>query len=130
MFIARIVFAVMGVLFVIAAQAAAPGLDFGAGPPTIRGFSPGTKIAWMAMVRERVNDRSHMTVLRGVEPVTANGTLTVDRADRDFSRSIWLVAEVDGTGVLSAGAPLYPPSPEAVEVRAVKGESTISVRSP
>lgn len=109
MSIVRILSALTGILFVVVAHAAAPGLEFGAGPPKIHGLAPGTKVAWMTMVRERVRGRSHMTVLRGVEPVTPNGDLAVDRPDRDFSRSIWLLSELDSNTVVQAGAPQYPP---------------------
>jgi len=104
--------------------------DFAGGPPSVRGLARGTKIAWMGMLRERAGGRSRMTVLRGVEPVTPDGHLTVGRTDRDFSRSIWLVAELDGPAVLQGGAPGYPAARDSIAVRAVNGEAVITVHSP
>ncbi|HYH10316.1 MAG TPA: hypothetical protein VEK11_24925 [Thermoanaerobaculia bacterium] len=106
-----------------------PRMEFGAGPPKIRGIAVGTRIAWIAMLRERIAGQSHMTILRGVEPVTPNGDLALDRADRDFSRSLWLIAELTGPAVVRDSAPQYAPTAASIFVRAVKDEETITVHA-
>jgi hypothetical protein len=117
-------------LFISALSVAAdPTFDLTSRPPRIEGFAVGTKVVWMAMVRERVDDQSQMTILRGHQTIDASGKLEVDRLDRDFTRSLWILAEVGGTTAVRGSAPGYDPLNAEIVVRAEKGADRLTIQS-
>lgn len=106
-----------------------PAFDLTSKPPRVNGFPVGTKIVWMAMVRERGEDQSHMTILRGQQTIDASGKLEVDRIDRDFTRSLWLLASVDGSAFVRGAASGYEPTEEPLPVVAEKGKDRLTIRA-
>ena len=130
MSIARLRYPIVLLLGLCVVRAAAsPAVELHSGPPKVQGFPVGTKIVWMSMVCERVQNESHMTVLRGVQTVDASGKLEVDRADRDYSRSLWLLADLDGGWAVHGATAQYPPSREVLAVQTQKGADRLIVHA-
>ena len=104
-------------------------VDFRREGLTVHGLRPGTKVAWMAMVREPRGYHTRVRILRGYGPATPNSTYSMALDNADSTRGIWLIADVDaGTGV-QAASPVMITSDRAIDVRATNGASTVEIDS-
>ena len=110
------------------AYADPPSLEFRSTGIQVNGMRPGTRVVWLAMLRDRIRERPRVTMQRGLEPVTPNGELTVE-SGLDASQSMWIVAAVDQDVVLRQSAPGYPVSPTPIEAQVSPGTNTLRIRS-
>jgi hypothetical protein len=118
-------------LFVSVAAFAAdkPELAFDGRSVAVRGVEPGGRTAWMALVRERVQNHTSVRVYRGLTPAAANGVADISGAAAEAPRALWIVADVGrGKGVRGA-PPAVTPSPVAVPIRAAVGQPTITIEA-
>lgn len=112
-----------------AGKANPPKVDFGREGVTVRDLKPGTKVAWMAMVREPQGYHVRVRVLRGYGPATPNSTFSMAFDKADSTRGLWLIADVDaGTGV-RASSPVTATSNRPIAVRAANGASRVEIDS-
>ena len=93
-------------------------------------MKPGTKIAWMALTRERVGNHGRLTISRGLEVATPAGNVAIGRPGVDRSRSVWVMAAIDEALTVSTIPPGYEISPFPIEAQAIAGAERITITSP
>lgn len=119
----------MGSLVFAASKATPPTVDFARSGVTIGGYKPGTKLAWMALVREPTKGYWATRIIRGFGPITPNSTFAIEHPEADLKRSIWMIADVDaGTG-RHAKSPTMAHSSRGIVIRATPGAAVIQVDS-
>ena len=117
---------------VSAAAAAEPQFEFGRSGVTVRGLKPGSKVAWMALVRENHDYHKETVILRGYEPVTPAGALQLDGGPKVWHEqkdAIWTLVDVDELVSVRASSPEFTHSDRPLVIRAVAGETTFAVQS-
>jgi hypothetical protein len=113
----------------IAASAAAPEVTFGPSGVDVRGVKPGTRVAWIAVIREWQGHVLGTHTLRGIGPARPNATFAIDRPGVDRSQSLWVIADVDAGVGLKARAPETVTSNHAFAVTARPGDATVVIES-
>jgi hypothetical protein len=112
-----------------AAERAFPQASFSRDGVTVSGLRPGTRVAWLGMLREPRGTHSRTRIVRGFEPVTPNGSFAIELANADETRGVWAIADV-GTGAsIHARSPGTVVSMRSIPVAAAAGNQTISVES-
>jgi len=106
-----------------------PELKFGRGGVAVTGVKPGTKIAWIAMIREPRAYHSEVVVLRGYGPARPDATFEIAREAADQDRGIWAVADVDAGTAISALTPEMKASKQPIVVHAEAGQSVVTFAS-
>jgi len=97
---------------------------------TVSQLKPGTKLAWLALTRERVGHHSVLHTFRGFEIATPAGAIPIGRRGADRSRSLWLLASVDGEFATSSVPPGYSASSMPMESVAMADATAITVDAP
>jgi hypothetical protein len=117
-------------LFAVAAGAA-PKIEFGQSGVRALGFKPGTRVAWMALVRKNHEYHKENIVVRGLEVATGNGSVDLDRDSQAWTpgtHAIWTVADVDGATGSRATSPTFRHSQRPIVIRHT--ETTIEIEAP
>ena len=113
----------------VAAGRALPQVAFSRGGVTISGLSPGTRVAWLGMIREPRENHTRTRIVRGFQPVTPQGSFAIDAEHADESRGLWAVVDV-GTGAsVHARSPRAVASKRSIVVAAPAGSATIGIES-
>jgi hypothetical protein len=112
------------------AWAAGPEVTFDADGVKVAGVPSGSRVAWLAVVREPVDRHVAVRVKFGVEVATPMGQIAVRAKGADTSRSVWLITDIETGSATHSVAPGYFRSERAMEVEARPGESAIAVVSP
>lgn len=97
---------------------------------TVSDLKPGTKLAWLALTRERVGHHSVLHTFRGFEIATPAGAIPIGRRGADRSRSLWLLASVDGEFATTSVPPGYSASSMPMEVVATVGATAVTIATP
>jgi hypothetical protein len=83
----------------------------------------------MAMVREPNGYHTRVRILSGYGPATPHSSFEVVLPDADTLRSVWAVADVDGSSNVRANSPLMVTSPHTILARAVIGTDRVVIES-
>lgn len=111
-------------LFASPILTAAPRLSFTRQGVTVEGLRPGTKVAWMAMIREPRGYHTRVRIVSGFEPATPHSSFAVAMENADTVRGIWTIADV------SEGAGIHEPSPgTAISPRRIAVEARVGRQS-
>ncbi|HYC87847.1 MAG TPA: hypothetical protein VEO54_01445, partial [Thermoanaerobaculia bacterium] len=106
-----------------------PSVAFGRSGVTVAGLKPGTRLAWLAMVREPRRHYAATRIVRGFAPATPGSSFAIDYENADTSRSLWVVADVDN-GVTAEAKPAGTiVSQHAIPIQAAAGKSAITIAS-
>lgn len=114
----------------LVAAAEPPSFVFKRNGVTIEGATPGARLVWLALTREREGHHGKLSADRGVAVVTGNGSVVITGPGADKSRSLWLFADLSGDFVVPAAPPGFTVSSFPIEAQAVAGEDHITVTSP
>lgn len=125
----RVFLSLGAVAFSIATFAAPPEVSFGPNGVTVRGVSPGSRVAWMAVVREPVDNHNGVRVIRGVTPVTPSGIVPIPSKKFELTRALWIVSDVETGGATRIATPGYETSTRLTAVTAVAGQSVVTITS-
>lgn len=106
-----------------------PELQFSPRGVTVSGLKPGTRIAWMAMIRERLEHRAAVHIVHGVGPVTPGSSFDIDYPNAEAVRGLWVVADLSTGKGTRAKSPATVQSSVPIETRAVRGETSLVVAS-
>ena len=106
-----------------------PSVAFGRSGVTVAGLKPGTRLAWLGMIREPRKHRSATRIVRGFAPATPGSSFSIDYENADTSRSLWVVADVDNGSAVQAKPAASIVSQHAIPIQAVAGKSAITVGS-
>jgi hypothetical protein len=105
-----------------------PTVKFGRDGVTIGDVTPGTPIAWVALIREQVEHIHRIRVLRGYGPA-AQAQMKIAHDGADSARGIWVVADVGTGAAVAALSPTMKASARPIAVHAIAGETTVSFDS-
>lgn len=88
---------------------------------------PGSRVAWLAMIREPRNFRIRTRILRGIGPVTPDSEFAIAYKEAAGTYGIWAIADVaNGTGV-HAKPDSMPVSRRPLPVKAEAGATSITI---
>lgn len=115
---------------VAAVAAAAPSVEYGPGGVRVVGARPGTRIAWMALVRQNHPYHKENFVVRGIEIATGSGFVDVDKEKKwgETAHALWSAVDVDELASVRASSPDFQHSQRPIAMTAKAGESTITIQ--
>lgn len=106
-------------------------VKFGKDGLTVAGLRPGTRIAWLALTRERIDNHGRLTVSRGIGVATPAGVVSIGRDKADTSRSIWAFATTDDSDLaIATVSPAYSATSRSIDVVAKPGDGRFTVVAP
>lgn len=126
MFLAAVVCAA-NALF--AAERPLPQVSFDRGGVQVAGVRPGTRIAWLGLIREPRQTHSLNRIVRGFEVATPNGSLSIPSTDADRARGLWVVADVGTGAAVHAKTARAVTVGAAIGVEAAAGNASVSIAS-
>jgi len=128
--LAVLAFAVAGVAYAADNGNGKPfNVQFGRQGVTVRDLKPGTKVAWMAMIRTPKRYHTSVRILRGFGPVTPNSTFEMALENADSTRGMWAIADVDNGAAVHAASPKMITSHRSIPMRAVPGAEKVEIDS-
>jgi hypothetical protein len=119
---------VTGVAFA-AANVRPPKVEFGPNGVTVGEVRPGTRVAWMAMLRDRRGYQTRVRIRRGFGPATPNSAFAIAQEAADTTRGMWVVADVDAGTSVHAASPVMTTSGRPIRVRAGAGAAVVEIDS-
>jgi hypothetical protein len=112
------------------AWADSPTIDFSGSGVTAGNVAPGTNVAWLGMVRERIDDLVRVRFVRGTAHATAQSTVSISEPDANASSSLWGIINVGSGENAASAAPLFGYASGEIAVHAPIGQSSIKIESP
>lgn len=111
----------------LGADRALPQVAFSPNGVLVGGLRAGTRVAWLGMVREPLQNHSRTRIVRGFQPVTPQGSFAIDAANADRTRGLWAIVDV-GTGAsVHARSPGAVASRRSIRATASAGSPTVSI---
>jgi hypothetical protein len=113
----------------LAALADPPTILFTPGGVSLGGIAPGTKVAWLGMIRERVDNHTRVRFERGYGPATPAGKIEIAEKGASTAQAIWLVADASSGLARRSAAPGFVHSSADISIRAESGDRSIAIES-
>lgn len=120
---------ITAVIAAFAAFADPPTVTFTENGVAIGGVAPGTKIAWLGMIRERAGAHARVRFERGFGPATPAGKLEIAEAGADRAHAIWVVADVGSGSARRSAAPGFVHSSAGIVIDATPGGVSVAIES-
>src|SRR5688500_12930181 len=119
------------VLSIIAVTAnATPKVTFHSDGVRVDGVAPGSRVAWLAVLKEPVQRHIAVRMLYGVDQVTSGGEMKIGATGYELSRALWVLVDVETGDAVSMPGPGYVSSTRRIDAVALPGKTSFSVVSP
>jgi len=126
----RLILAAAILMISFGMKAARPEIAFTAEAVAFNGLSAGTRVAWLAVVREPRSYSTSVYVLHGTGIATPSGVVSIPARGAEVTNALWMMVEFETGATVRTSAPGYTTSVRSIDIRATNGDTFMTIVSP